>query len=252
MSKGQELRPLTRDAVKYMAVFAMLLNHIAVVFLEPGTWPFEILKAVGYFTAVTMIYFLIEGYQYTHAKKAYITRLFLFALLSEIPYCLAFTRHGVLEFCGLNMLFTLCLCFALVWIKENIREAEKRLFLNTGVVALSICCDWAVLAPLFTLFFLQEGSRGKGAKKAFAESAALFGFASFLEGMGKIPLAYNGLLTAMGMAAMGLSAVCILYFYNGKRAGRGRTFSQWFFYLFYPIHLLVLGLLRIWMQNGRG
>ena len=42
-----------------------------------------------------------------------------------------------------------------------------------------------------------------------------------------------------------VSAFVILYLYNGRRAARGRTFYKWFFYAFYPSHLLVLGLIRI-------
>lgn len=42
-----------------------------------------------------------------------------------------------------------------------------------------------------------------------------------------------------------ISAFVILYLYNGRRTARGRTFCKWFFYAFYPAHLLVLGLLRL-------
>lgn len=42
-----------------------------------------------------------------------------------------------------------------------------------------------------------------------------------------------------------VSAFVILYLYNGRRAARGRTLYKWFFYAFYPAHLLVLGLLRL-------
>ena len=42
-----------------------------------------------------------------------------------------------------------------------------------------------------------------------------------------------------------VSAFVILYLYNGRRAARERTFYKWFFYAFYPAHLLVLGLLRL-------
>ena len=37
--------------------------------------------------------------------------------------------------------------------------------------------------------------------------------------------------------------VAVLYLYNGRRAAHGRRFAQWFFYWFYPVHLLILGLL---------
>lgn len=49
---------MNRDEIKYIAMFTMLLNHIANIFLEPGTLLFEIFVDVGYFTAITMCYFL--------------------------------------------------------------------------------------------------------------------------------------------------------------------------------------------------
>ena len=56
-------RPLNRDIIKYIAMVTMLLNHIANVFLPHGTILYEILVDIGYFTAPTMCYFLVEGYQ---------------------------------------------------------------------------------------------------------------------------------------------------------------------------------------------
>ena len=72
---------LNRDIIKYIAMFTMLLNHIATIFLSSGTWLCESFLAIGYFTAITMTYFLVEGYHYTHSKKIYILRLFVFALI---------------------------------------------------------------------------------------------------------------------------------------------------------------------------
>ena len=68
---------LNRDTIKYIAMFTMLLNHIATIFLTPGTWLFEFFLAIGYFTAITMIYFLVEGYHYTFKENIHITLIFL-------------------------------------------------------------------------------------------------------------------------------------------------------------------------------
>ena len=91
---------LNRDAIKYIAMFLMLLNHISTIFMKSGKLWSELFIDLGYFTAIVMCYFLVEGYQYTHSKKNYAIRLLIFALISEFPYCFAFTESGILEFQG--------------------------------------------------------------------------------------------------------------------------------------------------------
>ena len=71
---------INRDAIKYIAVVAMLANHFAAVFLNSGTLLRMFLLGIGNFTAITMCYFLVEGYGYTHSKKKYMGRLLLFAI----------------------------------------------------------------------------------------------------------------------------------------------------------------------------
>ncbi len=105
-----------------------------------------------------MCYFLVEGFQYTHSKKNYAIRLAIFALVSEIPYCLAFTNNGLLEF----------------------RELKINLIYALG--------------------------------------------------------------SMMGIA---LAGIVIVIFYNGRRIEKGSVFSKWFFYWFYPVHLLLLGIIRV-------
>ena len=53
------------------------------------------------------------------------------------------------------------------------------------------------------------------------------------------------LWTLSAISGQVLAAVCILFLYNGQQARRGRTCFKWFFYAFYPLHLLVLGVLRL-------
>lgn len=245
MDTRTQKKPLNRDLIKYVAMLTMLLNHIAMIFLESGTWLCEIFTAVGYFTAITMIYFLVEGYHYTHSRKQYLLRLFLFALLSEIPYCLAFTQGAVLAFTGLNFLFTLCICFSMIWCMDTAQSGWKKAAAAILGIFLSLLCDWALLAPVFTLlFWWSRGSEPRN-KAAFLLSILLFGGFNFLGGIGRFSAEMNILYALLSVLGMGIAGICILYFYNGKRTERGRIFSKWFFYAFYPVHLLILGLLRI-------
>lgn len=64
-------KPLNRDIIKYIAMFTMLLKHIANVFLPVTSIGYERLTGIGYFTAITMCYFPAEGYGYTRSKRNY-------------------------------------------------------------------------------------------------------------------------------------------------------------------------------------
>lgn len=247
-SKLVRERSLSRDAIKYIAMATMLLNHIATIFLQTGTWMCELFLAAGYFTAISMIYFLVEGYHYTRSRKDYLRRLLLFAFLSEIPYCMALAEQGIIEFCGLNMFFTLCLCFGLIWVMDNVSNKLLRVGAALGAIVLSIPCSWAILAPVFTLLFIWAGNSQRKKAVAFYSAIALFGAFNLLGGIGRFDWATNLLYAVLAMLGMGLSTLCILCFYNGKRMKRGQAFSKWFFYLFYPLHLFILGLIRIALQ----
>lgn len=251
---------LNRDVIKYIAMLTMLLNHIAHVFLVPGTFLYEVFVDMGYFTAITMCYFLVEGYGYTRSRRNYMLRLLAFAAISQLPFCLAFTQEGILRFCGMNMMFTLLLCFLMIVI---VREPDLlhlkgigygvpegyRKFLILLLVLASLVCDWPVFAPAFTLMFLRDSGFRERLIRDYMYAAAAFGISVFFENMARLSLLPNVLCTLGAMAAIGCSGFCILYLYNGRRMERGRRVSKWFFYLFYPVHLLVLGLMRVCLMD---
>lgn len=138
-------RVLNRDVIKYIAMTAMLLNHIANIFwcrAPSGT----VLVDIGYFTAITMCYFLVEGFRYTHSRKQYALRLFGFGVVSQVPFSMAFAQNGILEFQDFNMMFTLFLCFCILLCIETIRNRFLRGVLIVLLILGSLFCDWALLA----------------------------------------------------------------------------------------------------------
>ena len=235
---------MNRDTIKYIAIFTMLLNHIANVFFEPGTLLFEVFVDVGYFTAITMCYFLVEGYGYTHSKEKYGKRLLLFAVISEIPFCLAFTEEGTISFVNMNMIFTLFLCFLILYVREKIPQGPRQ---NLCVFGRSGLGDFQGKGK--AQFAENQEDTGIQRRqilwKIFGKAMLLFGLLNFMENTQRYVPAV-ALLHAFGaVSGIFLSGLCIIYLYNGKRAKKCRTFSKWFFYIFYPAHLLVLGVLRV-------
>ena len=192
---------MNRDTIKMLAMSTMLVNHIANVFMPAGAPLTNLCLYIGYFTAVTMCYFLVEGYGYTHSKTQYAGRLFGFAVLAQLPYQLVFPEHGMAGMLQFNMLFTLLFAWA-----ENSR-LRKHI--------------------------------------AFGVAAVLYGGMAWLSSMRTLG-AVGALPDTLGCAMPILvSGFFILYLYNGQRAAQHRGFYKWFFYAFYPGHLLVLGLLRV-------
>lgn len=238
---------LNRDAIKAIAMATMLLNHIANALLSPQSPWFAPLVNIGYFTAVTMCYFLAEGYQYTRNRKAYALRLLVFALISQIPYQLA------LGFFQLNMLFTLLVCLGTAHVAHEmaIRPGERlgRNFAALlGLFFVSLFMDWGTMAPLFTFIFCSWrygkfglGGRRSGLALVFLGDAVIFFFQS-------LPAEWTAqamLQAAASSLGILVAGAVILLFYNGKRARHGRTFWKWFFYLFYPAHLAVLAAIKL-------
>lgn len=145
-------RVLNRDQIKLLAIITMTFNHISHVLMTPGSILAEIFEDIGYFTAVTMCFFLAEGYRYTRSKKAYAQRLLIFAFISQVPYVLA------VGFFQLNVLFTLFICFLIFCVMDSSLSDLRKKLLLTGLVLFTVICDWAVvLAVAAILFKRNEG-----------------------------------------------------------------------------------------------
>lgn len=233
---------LTRDAIKYLAIFTMLLNHIANVLLPENTILWEVFIDIGYFTAITMCYFLVEGFYYTHSKRKYGERLLIFAGISQVPYMIAFGNSQ------LNMIFTLFICFMILVVQERMMASKWRIPLLILLLLLSVYSDWAILAPVFTIWFHESWGNRKRMITAYGVGAALFvlfNYSSYVEKMAAGPAMLHALFSAAGIVASGIIILC---FYNGKKSKKAPKFSKWFFYIFYPAHLLILSIVRIIVQ----
>lgn len=227
---------LSRECIKYMAMVTMFLNHFAQVCLTPSTALWELFINIGYFTAPVMCYFLVEGFGYTHSRKKYALRLFVFALISQVPYTFALNVYM------LNMLFSLLICLCIVAVMECTWMGAWKAVPIFLLIWVSIFTDWALFAPLFTILFVLCKSDKRKYGAVFGALAILF-FISYyplyMNMYGKETAWLHGAYASTGIVVAGIVILCL---YNGKQARVGKKFSKWFFYIFYPAHLALLGL----------
>lgn len=82
---GKKRFSLNRNHLKYIVIILMLFAHIG-YFLPPSSTAFVVVNFISRLTAPTMALFIAEGYFYTRNVNKYMKRLFLFAIISYIPY----------------------------------------------------------------------------------------------------------------------------------------------------------------------
>ena len=221
---------LNRDQIKYLAIVLMTFNHIAHILMTPGTVVYEVFEDMGYFTSITMCYFLVEGYFYTHSKRDYAKRLFLFALISEIPYLLA------MGYFQLNVIFTFLICFCILLLLDSRLNKIQKILSVLGLILLSTLCDCALILPIATILF--KFSRGN--RKKQIQAWIIMCAVPFLSG-------YALLHGFYAIISWILAGIVIQVFYNGKKSEKYVFFNKWLFYFYYPVHLLVLWSIRFFL-----
>ena len=247
---------MTWNILKWIAIASMLIDHTAAVFglyipLGFGWDLHDLMRGVGRMAFPIFAYGIAQGCVYTHSARRYLGRLLLFAVLSEIPYQLAL-GDGSLGFRFSNVFFTLFAGAACCQIVKVCRSKGKRWAWAAvaPVAAIVLLCEmqhieyggFGVLCIVLPYLFWES----KPARITVLALVVAFyyivvnnfgGFSSPLWWVGNpAQFWYMARQTVFALAGVGLVA-----FYNGQP---GSKRGKWFFYVFYPAHLLALWLLR--------
>lgn len=235
---------LNRSQIKYIAIVAMLIDHIAMFSLSKGIAAasvsrialYSAMRVIGRLTAPIMIFFLVEGFIHTSSRKKYGIRLFAFGLISQVPYTLA--HYNKLFSPDFNVIITLFFTFLMLVAAESI----KNKYLNYTVVVLLIVatflCDWGVMGPIMAWLFYHFKDDRKAQIKCYAVISVLQVVAAtiFLVSNG---YHWYGELWQAGMFLV----IPVLLWYNGEPGSKSFV-NKWIFYVFYPLHFMVFWLIR--------
>ena len=226
----QSPRGLSGTALKTIACITMLLDHIGASCIESGlsgsaAAPSALtaldltLRLIGRLAFPIYCFLLVEGFVHTHDVKKYIRRLFLFGLISEVPFDLAFFRTPF-HWADQNVYWTLALG---VLAMAGLKRFEK----PDGTAGLPglLCAGGCVLLA----FLVNTDYNGVG---------VLIICALYLTRTDrKHQCIVGAVLFAYELTAP--LAFVLIWFYNGQR-GHCSKAAQRMFYVFYPAHLAIL------------
>ncbi|MBR2834123.1 MAG: hypothetical protein IKE43_00205 [Coriobacteriales bacterium] len=238
------LPSLTASTLKIVAIVGMTLCHVGIIFSE--RLPFStqcILIACGGVTFPLMAYMIAEGYRHTSNIKRYATRLTICAIVSQIPYSLAFepltitwgSSSILLPFTG-NVIWTLLLGLAILYAYDHIEQRPVFWAVFVCATAASVILDWGVLGPVMILLaYILPSEKERKAYPILLSMLAL--------GLPALISCATGDLSQLpdvlyAFCGHGL-ALFLLMLYQGAQGLR----FKYFFYVYYPAHLIILLLL---------
>lgn len=230
---------ISGSSLKLLAVVTMLIDHIAAAilarYIKIGGAEllssslygiYFLMRSIGRLAFPIYCFLLVEGFDHTRSRKKYALRLFLFALVSEIPFDLAFNSK-VLEFGYQNVFFTLFLGLVTIMILSEVEKHQ----------------EWNVVLRilLFAVIIAAGMSAAYALKTDYSYLGVMCIVVLYLFRVRRLPQVLAGCAAFFWWELPAVLAFIPIYFYNGKRGWN----IKYFFYLFYPLHLLILYLICV-------
>lgn len=216
--------------IKLIAVICMAVDHVGLFFYPD----ILILRVIGRLSFPLFAWLIVNGIEYSKDKKAYFIRLFVFALLSQIPYILAFGEINP-SFWQLNIFFTLSFGFlgvsVIQYIKNKFISVSLLLLILLSAYFLQVSYSFGGVLSILGFYFYRNNYL-----KMFISQFLIYSLCY------TIPAFFtpvNGSNLVAIVQPLGVVAVCFISQYNKQEGPK----LKYFFYLFYPLHLLIIYLL---------
>lgn len=214
--------------LKIIAVISMLIDHSGYLIFNG----FSFMNYIGRLAFPIFAFLITEGYIHTSNLKKYFYRLLIFAVISQIPYTLLFPGNF-----GLNTLFTLALGLLslTVYCKLNNKFLGTLFVILSAILSHFLHLDygWFGIISIFIFYIFKE-------KKIYMNIS--FIFTTFI-------YYFYYFLSTSALEYLIIIPCCLLTLipinlYNGKK---GKN-VKYFLYLFYPLHLILLYIMKLFLQ----
>lgn len=234
--KLDKIRIFSGAQLKYIAFLSMLVDHVNKALIYPFLSGEGILQRIsdafdilGRIAFPLFAFFLVEGFFKTGNRKKYLASLLIFGIISEIPFDMALS--GVFfEPNSNNIMFTLALMLITIWtidiLKEKMQNMSKYTWYPVSFVIVGIMCIISMVTGL-----------------DYEYHAIMIGYLFYIFYNKRVFAIFLGYL-AIFKEVWSLLGFSLILTYNRKRGKQNKLFN----YCFYPVHLLILGILRIYLK----
>ena len=245
---------LSGEQLKMIALLFMLLDHVGYrmtldnlvdntkLWISIG----ETFRVFGRIAFPIFAFMVAEGFRHTSDRKRYAIRMLVFAVISEIPFDMLrnysmqknYIMHKnndysrLFDMSGQNVMFTFFLAIVMLTFIEEYKLKKTTYYayfeyvyvIAFGIVAYLVKCDYHYFGILLVWFFYKFVDE-------FYICAILVALMYFIQG-----------------EYMGAASLIPIFLYNGKRTNKLMSSGEskihkYFFYVFYPLHMLILSFL---------
>lgn len=237
---------MTSCSLHVLAMMLMLCDHLWGTIVPGNEW----LTCIGRLSFPIFAFLIVEGYFHTSNLRKYIQRLLIFALISEIPFNLMTGSHLFYPI-HQNVLWTFLISLGLIHLNEKVKASQHRSrVIIIGILSVLLGCllglltmvDYyhaGILTVLIFYFF-----RGNTTRHRLGQLIGMwYVHAEMLGGLGyEITLFDHSFFLVQQSFA--LLALIPIWLYQGKQGPHNKVLKV-VYYWFYPVHLLILGLLKM-------
>ena len=245
MSEEKKFRLQTTSfSLHIMAMMFMLCDHLWGTIVPGNDW----LTCIGRLAFPIYAFMIVEGYFHTKSLKKYVCRLLIFAVISEIPFNLAM-GSSLFYPIHQNVLWSFLISVGLIAWNEKVKEKQIWVRILVGAAAVIIgyiggiitfvdFYNAGILTVLVFYFF-----RGKKWWHYIGQAICLY-YINF-EMLGGLSYEIDIFGQTYFIARQGIALIALIpiWLCKGKQGYHSKAF-QYFNYAFYPLHLLILGLLK--------
>ena len=244
---------INANTLRLIACILMLMDHAWATIIPGNDW----LTYAGRLALPIFAFQITEGFFHTSDFKRYARRLFIFALISEIPFNLMYASSVIYPF-HQNVMFTLLLGLLAIKSLDNIRTACSGRSLRSwnspqfkaffmGIIKAALCVlaagigftDYSITGVItIILFYLCRGFR----LAPLLQLAGMVYINCFAILGRTIPLVIGSLSFDFPTQGFAVLSLLLIWMYNGKK-GRSSKALQYGFYAFYPVHMLILAMI---------